>query len=79
MILTGEIIDAEEAWRIGLVDELVNDDMLRERTLRLARTMAAQSPVAVRLAKAAVAPPGRRPWPPASPRTRTLHHGVRQR
>jgi enoyl-CoA hydratase len=55
MILTGDIIDAEEAWRTGLVDELVNDDMLRERTLQLARTMAAQSPLAVRLAKAAVA------------------------
>jgi enoyl-CoA hydratase len=55
MILTGDIIDAEEAWRTGLVDELVDDGMLRERTMQLARTMAAQSPLAVRLAKAAVA------------------------
>jgi enoyl-CoA hydratase len=55
MILTGDIIDAEEAWRAGLVDELVDDGMLRERTMQLARTMAAQSPLAVRLAKAAVA------------------------
>jgi enoyl-CoA hydratase len=55
MILTGDIIDAEEAWRTGLVDELADDDMLRERTMQLARTIAAQSPLAVRLAKAAVA------------------------
>jgi enoyl-CoA hydratase len=55
MILTGDMIDADEAWRTGLVDELVDDGMLRERTMQLARTMAAQSPLAVRLAKAAVA------------------------
>jgi enoyl-CoA hydratase len=55
MILTGDIIDAEEAWRTGLVDEVVDDDALRGRVLELARAMAAHSPVALRLAKAAVA------------------------
>jgi enoyl-CoA hydratase len=55
MILTGDLIDAEEALRAGLVDEVVDDESLRERTLALARTMAAHSPVALRLAKAAVA------------------------
>ena len=55
MILSGELIDAAEAHRLGLVDELVDDAQLRTRTLELARTMAAHSPLALRLAKAAVA------------------------
>ena len=54
LILTGEVIDATEALRLGLVDEVVPDDALRERTLELARAIAEQSPVAVRLAKEAV-------------------------
>src|SRR5690606_32564364 len=55
MILTGDLIDAAEAERIGLADMIVDDADLRTRTLELARTMAAHSPVALRLAKAAVA------------------------
>lgn len=55
MILTGEAVAAEEAHRIGLVDELAEDTELRGRTLELAKAMAAASPVALRLAKAAVA------------------------
>ena len=54
LILSGDIIDATEAHRIGLVDELVDDTALRTRTLELARTLAAHSPLALRLAKAAV-------------------------
>jgi enoyl-CoA hydratase len=55
MILSGEAVVAEEAHRIGLVDELAEDTELRARTLELAKAMAAASPVALRLAKAAVA------------------------
>jgi enoyl-CoA hydratase len=55
MILTAELVDAEEAHRIGLVDMLCDDDVLRERTMDMARIVAGFSPVAVRLAKAAVA------------------------
>ena len=54
MILTGELITAAEALRIGLVDEVHPDDALRERTLRLARVLAGYSPMALRLAKTAV-------------------------
>jgi enoyl-CoA hydratase len=54
LILTGDIIDAEEAHRIGLVDVLVNDDELKAHTTQLAQTMANHSPLALRLAKAAV-------------------------
>jgi enoyl-CoA hydratase len=55
LILTGDLIDAEEAYRIGLVDVLADDADLNDRTLELARAMAAHSPVALRLAKSAVA------------------------
>jgi enoyl-CoA hydratase len=54
LILTGEIIGADEAERIGLVDEVVDDEQLRERTRTLARSVARHSPVALRLIKEAV-------------------------
>jgi len=54
LILTGELIDAEEAERIGLVDEVVDDGELAARTRALASQVAAQSPVALRLIKDAV-------------------------
>ena len=48
MLLTGAPIDAEEAWRIGLVDRVVPPEALAAETSRLAATLAAQAPVAVR-------------------------------
>jgi len=54
MILIGELVDAEEAERIGLVDLVVDDDELDARTRELAATLAGYSPVALRLAKDAV-------------------------
>jgi enoyl-CoA hydratase len=54
LILTGEMIGAEEAARIGLVDIVVDDEELDARTLELAGAMAAHSSVTLRLAKAAV-------------------------
>lgn len=54
LILTGELIGAEEAERIGLVDEVVDDDRLAERTRELAASIAAHSPVALKLIKEAV-------------------------
>jgi enoyl-CoA hydratase len=54
LILSGEIIDAAEALRIGLVDRVFPAAEIRERTLEIARTMAERSPVALRMAKAAV-------------------------
>jgi enoyl-CoA hydratase len=50
MLLTGEIIDAEEALRIGLVDELVlgeGREPLQQRGLALAQTVAGMPPLAV--------------------------------
>lgn len=54
LILTGELIGAEEAERIGLVDEVVDDGELRARTLELAGSIAKHSPVALKLIKEAV-------------------------
>jgi enoyl-CoA hydratase len=54
LVLSGELVDAAEALRIGLVDVVHPAAELRERTLEFARGMAAKSPVALRMAKAAV-------------------------
>jgi enoyl-CoA hydratase len=54
LVLTGELIDATEAERIGLVESVVDDADLHGRTMEMARTIAAYSPVALRLAKTAV-------------------------
>jgi enoyl-CoA hydratase/carnithine racemase len=48
------MIDAEAAFAAGLVDEVVDDALLRERTRELAAAIAAHSPVALRLIKDAV-------------------------
>ena len=47
LLLTGEIIDAVEALRIGLVDEVVPADRLLGRGEELARMIAAGAPLAV--------------------------------
>ncbi|HYW07535.1 MAG TPA: enoyl-CoA hydratase-related protein, partial [Longimicrobium sp.] len=54
LILSGEIIDAAEALRIGLVDIVHPAADLRERTLEMARAIATKSPVALQMAKSAV-------------------------
>lgn len=54
MILTGDAVSAEEAERIGLVDQVVDDGALAATVAALAAQIAAHSPVAVRLARDAV-------------------------
>jgi 2-(1,2-epoxy-1,2-dihydrophenyl)acetyl-CoA isomerase len=51
MIFTGEPIGAEEAYQRGLLSQLVPLDELHERTMTLAKRIAAGPPVAIRLAK----------------------------
>jgi enoyl-CoA hydratase len=54
LVLTGRLIEAEEAEEIGLVDHLVPDDELYERAESLAGQMAEKSPIALQHAKEAV-------------------------
>ncbi|MEE9277064.1 MAG: enoyl-CoA hydratase/isomerase family protein [Dehalococcoidia bacterium] len=45
LLFSGEIIDAQEALRIGLVDEVVPDAELRSRAIALARHLGSAAPV----------------------------------
>jgi len=47
LLLTGEMIDATEALRIGLVDEVVPAERLMERGEALAKSIVAMAPLAV--------------------------------
>ncbi len=47
MNLSGDPIDAYEAWRLGLANQVVPDHELLDTALRLARDLAGQAPLAV--------------------------------
>lgn len=51
LIMTGEMISASEAERIGLVEKVFEPEDLREATLEMARTIASRSPIALQAAK----------------------------
>ncbi len=53
LILSGEMIDAPEALRLGLVEAVVPPDELMPRAMKLAEEIASKSPVAVAAAKEA--------------------------
>ncbi len=55
MILTGDLIDAQEAFRVGLVSRVVPHEQLMAEAEKVARAICARAPVAVRFAKEAVA------------------------
>jgi enoyl-CoA hydratase/carnithine racemase len=54
MILTGDMISAGEAERLGLVNKVVPADELEEATMELARKLAAKSPLALQIGKTAM-------------------------
>jgi enoyl-CoA hydratase len=54
LLLTGDTIDAQEAYRIGLVNKVVPADQLLPEAEQLLRTILAQGPLAVRLTLEAV-------------------------
>jgi enoyl-CoA hydratase len=54
MILTGEIIDAQTAFSLGLANHVVPADQLEAKTMEIAGRIAEKSPIALRLAKEAI-------------------------
>lgn len=51
MIFSGDIISADEAYRIGLVNHVYEDSELQEKTLALATRLSKKAPGAVKIAK----------------------------
>ena len=51
LLLTGDIIDAAEAHRIGLVNKVVPPDQLMNEAVALATRIAQKAPMAIRLSK----------------------------
>src|SRR5881296_185727 len=54
LILTGDIVDAQTAFTLGLANHLVPADQLETKTMEIANRIAEKSPIALRLAKEAV-------------------------
>jgi enoyl-CoA hydratase/carnithine racemase len=54
LVLTGRMIDAEEALRINLVNHVVPDEQLMPSAMEMAKILSRHSPVALGLAKYAV-------------------------
>lgn len=51
LILSGDMIQADEAKAIGLVDMVVPADELRAKTLEIAQRIACMSPLTLKIAK----------------------------
>ena len=54
MLLTGETIDAQEAYSIGLLNRVVPEKELERTVMEIAKEMGSKSPTALRYAKEAV-------------------------
>jgi len=54
ILFTGDIFDAQEAYRIGLVNRVYPRETLMEEAQKLARKIAGRAPVAVQLSKSAI-------------------------
>jgi enoyl-CoA hydratase len=54
LILTGRVVDADEALRIGLVNGVFEPEVLMVKALDVARTIASKGPLAVAAAKVAI-------------------------
>jgi enoyl-CoA hydratase/carnithine racemase len=54
MILTGEVIDAQEALRIGLLNKVVPSESLTAVALKMAQEIGSKAPIALRYTKEAI-------------------------
>ena len=53
MLITGDTISADDAYRIGLVNRVVEPGMARQHALQLAQKISAKSPAVIKLGKEA--------------------------
>ena len=73
LILTGDMIDAQHAYNLGLVNLVVPAADLEAKTMEMANRIAEKSPIALRMAKEAVKTAvARQPRRRAAPRDRPL-------
>jgi len=54
MIFTGNMIDAQEAFRLGLVNQICPSDKLEKIVMNIARSIGEKSPLAIKWAKKAI-------------------------
>jgi enoyl-CoA hydratase len=54
MVMTGDMIGADEALRLGLVNEVVEPDELENYAMKMAENIARKSPYTIKVAKRAV-------------------------
>ena len=54
ILFTGEILDAQEAYRIGLVNRVYPQEELMEQALAMAQKIASRAPIGVQLTKSAI-------------------------
>lgn len=53
-LFTGDSIDAQEAWRLGMINRVVPRERLEEEVLNLAKRIALMPPIAISLTKASI-------------------------
>ena len=58
LLLTGRVVGADEALRLGLVSRVIDDATFRDEVLAVAADVAATAPIATRLTKLALADGG---------------------
>jgi len=51
LLLTGDFIDAHEAYRIGLVNKIVSKDLILDTAILLAKKIASNAPLAIQATK----------------------------